>query len=87
MAVKLMTRTYNHMRMGQAVVAGAAADTDIAVAGITTKDELVFVWESATSTAIITDQTANASITEDGVIQISVTTSSDTLLVLWASAS
>lgn len=84
MAVKLLKST-THCHLGAAHVAGANADTNIAVAGIKTTDQLLFVWESATSTAIFTDQTANCSITSDGNIQCTNATSSDVLLVLWVS--
>lgn len=65
------------------LTAGAAADTDITVAGIKKGDHLIIVLESNTSSAILTDQTANTTITADGKIQISVTTATDKILVFW----
>ena len=62
---------------------GAAADTDITVTGIKKGDHLIIVLESDTSSAILTDQTANTTITEDDKIQISVTTATDKILVFW----
>ena len=62
---------------------GKAADTDIDVAGIKKGDHLIIVLESAVTSAILTDQTANTTITADGKIQISVTTATDKILVFW----
>lgn len=76
-----------YLRMGSALVTGATADTNIAIAGILTTDELLMVLEFATSTNDPTDQTANASITSDGNIQVTTATASDSLMVLWASSS
>lgn len=85
MGVNLPTRTTVHCRIGSALVSGANADTNIAIAGIKTTDQLVAVWESATSTALLTDQTAASSITSDGNIQCTNATDSDLLMVLWMS--
>tara|TARA_Y100000004_G_scaffold78964_1_gene88827 strand:+ start:153 stop:806 length:654 start_codon:yes stop_codon:yes gene_type:complete len=63
------------------LVDGAAADTNIAITGIQTHDDIVFCFESATSTAVFTDRTSTTSITSDGNIQCTVDTSSDKLLV------
>lgn len=84
MGVKLTNATI-HCRIGSALVSGATADTDIAIAGIKTTDQLVCVWESATSTALFTDQTGASSITSDGNIQCTNATDGDLLLVLWMS--
>tara|TARA_R100000654_G_scaffold2744_6_gene10025 strand:- start:1549 stop:1812 length:264 start_codon:yes stop_codon:yes gene_type:complete len=62
---------------------GAAADTNIAVAGIKKGDHLIIVLESHTTSAILTDRTAQASVTSDGNIQISVSTATDKILVFW----
>lgn len=64
-----------------AVVAGTTADTDIAVAGIGVKDELVSVLEFAAG--VPTDRTATTSITSAGNIQCTVDTSGDTLVVFY----
>ena len=84
MGVNLI-KAVNNFRPGFALVSGAAADTNIAIAGIKTTDQLICVVESATSTAILTDRTSTSSITSDGNIQCSVATDSDTLLVFWQS--
>jgi len=62
---------------------GAAADTNIPITGIKKGDHLIIVLESAVTSALLTDRTAQTTITEDGVIQISVTTASDKILVFW----
>lgn len=85
MGVNLPARTTVGCRIGSALVAGANADTNIAIAGIKTTDQLICVWESATSTALFTDRTATSSISSDGNIQCTDATSSDVLLVLWMS--
>ena len=69
-----------------AVVAGAAADTNIAITGIETEDSLVSVLrlnKDATAANIdITDVTAEADITSAGNIQLTDTvTTGDTLIV------
>lgn len=65
------------------IVAGAAADTDIAIANIKTTDQLKAVIESAVSTAVLTDRFSTTTITSDGNIQCSVATDTDTLIVIW----
>ena len=84
MGVKL-TNSILHCHLGSAQVAGATADTNIAIAGIKTTDELLFVWELATSTNDPTDQTAASSITSDGNIQCTNATDGDVLLIVWVS--
>lgn len=84
MGVKL-TKAVGNSHHGAFQVAGAAADTNIAIAGIKTTDELLFVWELATSTNDPTDQTAACSITSDGNIQCTNATTNDVLLGLWVS--
>jgi|SaaInlStandDraft_3_1057020.scaffolds.fasta_scaffold00483_3 hypothetical protein len=66
-----------------ATVAGAGADTNMAVTGILTTDKLWSVIEIATTTGIPTDRTSTTSITSDGNIQCSVATTGDKLIVLW----
>ncbi len=85
MSVNLVARATVSCRLGSAQVAGANADTNIAVAGIKTTDQLVFVWELATASALPTDRTLTSSITSDGNIQCTDATDSDVLLVLWMS--
>jgi len=83
-----ITKATNNCRIGHAIVAGAAADTDIAIAGIKTTDQIIGVghFETAASIATLTDQTAASSITSDGNIQCTNDTASDTLMVLWQSS-
>lgn len=66
-----------------ALTTGAAADTDITVTGIKKGDHLIIVLESHTTSAILTDRTAQATITADDTIQISVSTATDKILVFW----
>jgi hypothetical protein len=71
-----------------AVVAGAAANANIAVTGITINDQLVSVVRldrDATAANInLSDVRAQTLITSDGNIQLSTTnTTGDTLLVQW----
>ena len=63
------------------VVAGAAADTDIAVTGIEVGDALGSVIEFASG--VPTDRTATTSVTSAGNIQCSEITTGDVLLVEW----
>jgi hypothetical protein len=65
------------------LLAGAAADTDIAVAGINKNSTIVFCLELATTTNDPADRTATTSVTSDGNVQCSVATASDSLLLLW----
>jgi len=64
------------------VVNGAAADTNIAVAGITTGDEIVSVIMFDTGVPSVV--TAEASITSNGNIQLDTTDSTgNKLVVTW----
>jgi hypothetical protein len=67
-------------------VTGAAADTNMAVANITTDCELLSVlsidWDDDTATHL-TDDTAQASITSAGNIQSSTNNSGHAMLVIW----
>lgn len=67
-----------------AVVAGAAADTNIAVSGIATDDVITEAIEFAAG--VPTDRTATTSITSAGNIQCSVDTTGDTLVVRYYKA-
>lgn len=81
------------LAVGNAVVAGAGANTNIAVAGIKTSDVLVAVVElagpgEAAGQAAATDRTATSSITSDGNIQCTAATNTSAdrrLLVQWFS--
>jgi hypothetical protein len=77
-------------RLKITVVAGAGANTNIAVAGIATTDTLLAVHRhidpAATSTAAVVDHTAQASITSAGNVQVSVATNTnagDRLVIYW----
>ena len=67
------------------LVDGTTADTNIAVTGIATEDEIIFVGHFTTKAAIATlvDDTANCSITSAGNIQSATDTSNDLLQVFW----
>lgn len=70
------------------VVAGAAAVTDIALAGALTTDSLLSVLRldrsASAATINLIDVTAEAAITSAGHLQLSTTdTTGDTLIVLW----
>lgn len=65
------------------VVDGAAVDTNIAIAGITTKDTLGSVLRFVTDTPT-SNLVGEASITSDGNIQLSATnTTGNKLVVEW----
>jgi len=66
------------------VVSGAGADTNIAITGIVTDDRLVCVLElDGTDYNIVADRTSTSSITSDGNIQCTASTSGNKLFVLW----
>lgn len=70
------------------VLAGAAADTNIAVSGIKTEDTILTCLRlnrDATAANIdITNLTSETAITSDGNIQIDTTvTTGDTLILFW----
>ena len=67
------------------LVDGTTADTNIAISGIATEDEIVFVGHFSTKASIATlvDDTANCSITSAGNIQSGTDTSNDLLQVFW----
>jgi hypothetical protein len=66
----------------QVVVAGAGANADIAIAGISTVDKLVGVVEVPASAALV-DRTAIASITSAGNIRLTASTAGNQLLVTY----
>lgn len=63
------------------VLAGAAADTDIAVTGIEVGDAIGSAIEFAAG--VPTDRTGSVAVTSNGNIQCSVDTTGDTLIVEW----
>lgn len=67
----------------QVIVAGAAADTNIAITGIKkNEDQLVSVIEVPASAALV-DRTATTSITSDGNIQCTASTAGNQLIVTY----
>lgn len=68
-------------RLKTVVVAGANANTNIAIAGIVTSDTLQSVLRhvdpGAATTAAVVDHTAQASITSNGNIQVTVATNTN----------
>lgn len=67
------------IRLGFDCVLGDAADTNIPVVGIRTKDQLMAVLNIADAE----DITATSSITSDGNIQNSGDTTGDPLVIVW----
>lgn len=68
-----------------AFVSGAAVDTNIAVSGITTAQEIVSVTRF--NSGVPSDVTSEASITSNGNIQLDTTnTTGNTLKVVWRDA-
>ncbi|MDD5092789.1 MAG: hypothetical protein PHV74_00185 [Dehalococcoidia bacterium] len=70
------------------VAAGTTANTNIPISGITTEDTLKSVLQvepdNGTSATMLTDRTAEASITSNGNIRLSTTnTTGKQLLVIW----
>ena len=65
------------------VVAGAGANTNMAITGIKTTDLLMSVIEIAQTTGVPTDRTAACAITSNGNIQCTTSTANDVLLVHW----
>jgi len=68
--------------------AGANANTDITITGITTSDVIVSCLEvqpptATTGDAIKSDQTANTTITGANTIRISQSTAGNQVLVIW----
>lgn len=76
-----MKRSVDRICIKEAVVAGAAADTNIAITGIKTTDQLISVVEFASG--VPTSRLATTEITSAGNIQCSVATTGDVLVVLW----
>ncbi len=81
-----VTRTYKNAKFGFNYLEGAAANTDIVVVNIKVADEIIFCLESHVAAHNTKDQTDNTTITEDGVIQISESTTSGNLSLMWISA-
>ena len=66
----------------QVVVAGAGANTNIAIAGIAVADKLVGVVEHPDNGAVV-DRTSTTTITTAGNIQCSVSTTGNKLVVTY----
>lgn len=84
-----MTQSLQHFNIKVAVLVGAAANTNIAVAGIEMEDEIVACIDFATAAAIstMTDRTATTTITSSGNIQCSISTATNGLLLFWCDRS
>lgn len=84
-----MTKAVPALCIKTAMVAGANADTNIAIAGIAVEDTLISVLHISTtaSVATIVDALATTNITSDGNIQNTGATNSDSLWVQWHDAS
>ena len=78
-----MTKAVSSICIKFNLVTGAAEDTNMAVAGIKTTDEIISCLELAATTALPTDRTATTSITSDGNIQCSTATTNDKLVLHW----
>lgn len=70
-------------RLKQVVVAGAGANTNIAIAGIALADVLVGVVELVPATPALVSRTATTTITSAGNIQCSVSTVGSQLIVTY----
>lgn len=72
-----------------AMVDGASADTNIAIAGIAVEDTLIGVFHISTTASVTTivDALATTNITSAGNIQNTGDTSSDSLMVSYHDAS
>ena len=79
-----MTKSVDTIKIQEAVVAGAAADTDITVTGIALGDTLISVVEFAGG--VPTSRTSTTTITAANTIQCSVVTTGDVLVVLYHDA-
>ena len=84
-----MTKSKSAFNLKVSIVDGTTATTNIAITGIATTDELIFVGHYSTKASIATlvDDTANCSITSAGNIQSATNTSSDLLEVWWIDTS
>ena len=80
-----LSKTKSHMKLGQALVAGTTATTDITVTGIQTSDEILSVIEISTGGATHRWMT-DYSITAADTIELTSATDGDLLLVTWCSA-
>lgn len=64
------------------IASGAGANTNIAISGIKRNSLLVSVIEIPASAAVV-DRTATTSVTSDGNIQCTASTSGNQVLVVW----
>jgi hypothetical protein len=78
-----MTQARNGFCIKYAQVDGATANTNMAITGITTEDEIISVIALADTSNNPTDDTDNVTITSDGYIQSATNNSTATLLVHW----
>ena len=84
-----MSRAVDSLCIKVNVLAGAAANTNIAVPGITTDDTIIACLDFATAAAIstLTDRSATTTIYSNGNIRCSDTTTGNALLLIWHDAS
>jgi hypothetical protein len=81
-----MTKAKDAICLQFNLVAGAAAaNTDMAISGIKTTDQILFAGHFTTAAAIATlaDLTSTVSITSDGNIQSTTDIVNDQLFVIW----
>lgn len=84
--------TTRPLNFGSAIVAGAGANTNIAVAGLKKTDALISVVEfpapEEVAGAVVVDRTAQATVFADGQLRVSVATNTNAnrrLEVRWVS--
>jgi hypothetical protein len=85
-----MTRSYDKFNMKVSVLAGAAADTNIAVTGIATDDVIISALVFATAAAITTlaDLTSEVVVLTAGNIQFTDTsTANNAVVLIWMDVS
>lgn len=91
-ALQAETKALRQRKLVSVVVAGAAKETNIAVAGVNKANDTIvsvvrFDLEAGGKLEGVTDLTSDASITSDGNIQLKTTvTTGDKLLVLYYDA-
>lgn len=81
-----MTKAVERICLQVSLLSGAAADTNIAVTGIKTADQIIWCGHLTTAAAIATlaDLTSEVVILTDGNIQLTDTdTTNDQLMVIW----
>lgn len=85
-----MTKAKERLCVKTFVGAGAAANTNIAVTGIATEDQIISAWVFTTAAAIasVADLTSECNVTSAGNIQFTTTsTASNSVCLLYIDAS